>query len=267
MRSPAIRWLPDRPLDVPAPWPDRPWIFGVMVASANGVFTWQRAGPDDDPVLAILGGDDRPERRADRRLMRELRTFGDVGIGAQTVRDQPALVLTPQEPHDEPAPELYRRRAERGLPHHPRNIIYSLFGRLPREHPIFHVPGLQPIVVTTPPGRAELARRGLRVPLVVQPEMDGDGLTRAHQELFAVHGVRHLDCEGGPTVLAALQRARLLDEVFLTVTDVVIDTRRHRGVLTSPDFAASGARLIAEGRVAPDSRYTFQRWRFADRAR
>jgi hypothetical protein len=28
------------------------------------------------------------------------------------------------------------------------------------------------------------------------------------------------------------------------------------------DFAEEGAELIAEGRVAPDSGYTFRRWRF-----
>jgi riboflavin biosynthesis pyrimidine reductase len=262
---PGIRWTPDQPLDLPPPWPDRPWIFGVMVASANGVFTWQREGPDDDPVLAILGGDARPERLADRRLMRYLRTFGDVAVGAQTVRDQPALVLTPQEPGDEPAPELYRRRLERGLSHHPRNIIYSLFGRLPPEHPIFHADGLQPIVVTTPAGQAELARRGLHVPLVVEPEMDPAGLTRVHRRLFAEHGVRYLDCEGGPTVLSALLRARLLDEIFLTMTDVAIDVTSHREVLSTPDLAAAGGRLLAEGTLGPGSAYTFQRWRLADR--
>ena len=82
-----------------------PWIFAVMVASANGVVAWRRSGPDDDPVLAILGGDDtRPERVADRRHMRHLRCFGDVAIGAQTVREQPGLLQTPREPGEEPAP-------------------------------------------------------------------------------------------------------------------------------------------------------------------
>src|SRR5262245_45959755 len=97
----AARW---ESLSFPRSWPDRPWIFGVMVASANRVVAWRRRGPGDDPVRAILGGDDRPERIADRRLMRYLRTIGDVGVGAQAVREQPRLVLTPQEPGDEPAP-------------------------------------------------------------------------------------------------------------------------------------------------------------------
>src|ERR671936_134904 len=114
MRFPFGRLSPDpnrwEPIGFPPPWPGRPWILGVMVASANGVVAWRRRGRDDDPVRAILGGDDRPERIADRRHMRLLRSMGDVGIGAQTVREQPRLVLTPQEPGDEPAPELYEFR-------------------------------------------------------------------------------------------------------------------------------------------------------------
>src|SRR6185503_4806065 len=76
-RSPDPAWF--EPIGFPPPWPERPWIYGVMVASANGVVAWKRTGPDDDPVREVLGGDDtRPERIVDRRHMRHLRCFGDV---------------------------------------------------------------------------------------------------------------------------------------------------------------------------------------------
>lgn len=281
-RFPFGRVSPDppkwEPIGFPPPWPDRPWTFGVMVASANGIVAWRRRDASDDPVRAILGGDDRPERIADRRHMRYLRSIGDAGVGAQTVRDQPTLVLTPQEPGDEPAPELYRFRAEHGLTHQPRNVVYSLYGRLPVEHPMFNTPGLDAIVVTTPAGEMELTRRGFRrgdaamagaaptVARIVQPELpDGDGLRRAHRRLFAEHGVRYLACEGGETILQALRDAGLLDEVFLTVTAVVIDERAHDGVLKVLDFEAEGADLIAEGKIARDSGYTFRRWRLSTR--
>src|SRR5713226_1788665 len=95
LRSPNPEW-PD-PIGFPPPWPERPWIYAVMVASANGVVAWRRSGPTDDPVRAILGGNERPdEQTADRRHMRVLRCFGDVAIGAQTLREQPRLVQLPQ---------------------------------------------------------------------------------------------------------------------------------------------------------------------------
>jgi riboflavin biosynthesis pyrimidine reductase len=256
----AARW---ESLGFPSPPPDRPWIFGVLVTSANGVVAWRRRDPHDDPVRAILGGDDRPDRIADRRLMRYLRTLGDVAIGAETVREQPHLVLTPQEPGDEPAPELYAFRASRGLPRHPRNVVYSVFGRLPAEHPMLTTRELRPTVVTTPLGRLELALRGIeRVDVVVDELLEPAGLRRAHQRLRKEHDVRYLGCEGGQTVFAALHGARLLDEVFVTVTDVVVDIGAHEGVLTTFDFAAEGSTLLAEGRL-DGGRYTFRRWRFA----
>ena len=154
-RSADPEWF--EPIGFPPPWPERPWIYGVVVASANGVLAWRRASPDDDPVLAVLGDPSRPERIADSRHLRHLRCFGDVGLGAQTVRDQPRLVPTPQELGDPPVLSLYRFRETHGLPHHPRAIIYSLHGRLELTGPLFNTPGMEVIVVGT-----AARRRGTR---------------------------------------------------------------------------------------------------------
>jgi hypothetical protein len=90
---------PDRlePLGFPPPWPTRPWIYANVIASRNGILTWKRIGVRDDPVRAIAGGDfTRPGRLADLQLMRYLRACADaVSFGAQTLRDQPDLLGTP----------------------------------------------------------------------------------------------------------------------------------------------------------------------------
>lgn len=263
-RSPDPERL--EPLGFPPPWSDRPWIFAVMVASANGVVAWRRSGPDDDPVLAILGGDDtRPERIADRRHMRHLRCFGDVAIGAQTVREQPGLLQTPREPGEEPAPALYGFRRAHGLPAEPRHIIYSLRGCLDLTRPIFNTPGVEVILVTTEAGAADLHACGIGAKdadLIVEPLVDPDTLRRAHTRLFEDRGVRYLACEGGQTVLRALHEANLLDEVFLTETDVVVDTSKHAGVITIFEFEREGAELVAEGSIGGGSPWRFRRWRF-----
>jgi riboflavin biosynthesis pyrimidine reductase len=259
---------PDRHemIGFPPPWPDRPWIYGVMVASANGVVAWKRQGPDDDPVLAVLGGDPTSrDRLADLRQMRFYRIFGDCSLGAETHRQQPGLVQTPREPGEPPVPALYRFRAARGLRHHPRNVIYSLHGRVDLDDRLFRTPGLDVIFVTLPAGGASLETRGARqrgIELIVEPDLDPAGLLRAHQRLFADHGVRYLDCEGGETVLRALHGAGLLDEVFLTTTEAVIDESKHEGVIKVMDFEAEGAKLIAEGTTDPPGGYVFRRWRF-----
>jgi riboflavin biosynthesis pyrimidine reductase len=262
--SPDPAWF--EPIGFPPPWPDRPWIFGVMVASANGVVAWHRSGPDDDPVLGVLGGDDkRPVRIADRRHMRHLRCFGDVAIGAQTLREQPELLQTPQTPDDPPMPLLYAFRRAHGLPVQPRHIVYSLGGCLDVALPVFNTPGVEAIVVTTEKGAADLRACGAPargVDLIVDVLEDPDGLRRAHARLFAERGVRYLGCEGGQTVLAALHRANLLDEVFVTETDVTVDVSRHSGVLKIFDFGREDAELIADGAVAADAGWRFRRWRF-----
>ena len=266
-RSPKPEWF--EPIGFPPPPPERPWIYGVMVASANGVVAWKRSAPDDDPVRAVLGSDDmRPERIADRRHMRHLRCFGDVAIGAQTLRDQPQLVQTPQEPGEPPVPELYRFRIARGLPYQPRSVIYSLYGRLDPEHPVFNTPGMDVIVVGTPIAQATLTARGADakgVEYIAESVLEPDGLRRAHERLFAERGVRYLACEGGETVLRALHAAGLLDEVFLTVTDATVDESAHEGVLKTLDFEAEGAELIAEGKTSETSNWVFRRWRFNER--
>jgi riboflavin biosynthesis pyrimidine reductase len=265
--SPDPDWF--EPIGFPPPWPDRPWVYAVMVASANGVVAWPRSGPDDDPVLAILGGDDaRDERIADRRHMRHLRCFGDVAIGAQTLREQPRLIQTPREPGEPPMPALYRFRRAHGLTREPRHVIYSLRGCLDPALPVFDTPGVEVIVLTTDAGAADLRACGIAAKgaeLMVEPLAEPEALRRAHGRLFTERGVRYLDCEGGQTVLRALRRAGLLDEVFVTETDVVVDESRHRGVLKIFDFEREGADLIAEGRTGDDSPWRFRRWRFNPR--
>jgi riboflavin biosynthesis pyrimidine reductase len=240
-----------------------------MVASANGVVAWRRADARDDPVLAILGGDrTRPARVADKRLMRFLRCFGDVAVGAQTLRTQPEVVLSPQQPSDEPAPELFAFREQAGLPRQPRNIVYSGSGTLPLGHRIFTTPGITPLVVTTESGAAELQRRAAPLPpppMLVEDLSDPAGVRRAHARLFDEYQVRYLDCEGGQTTLEILHAAGLLDEVFITITPFVVDEAAHTGVMKIFDFGAEGATLIAEGRTAADAQWLFRRWRFSER--
>ena len=260
--SPDPEWF--EPIGFPPPWPDRPWIYGVVVASSNGVLAWRRADTSDDPVLAVLGGDpSRPERVADARHLRHLRCFGDVGLGAQTLRDQPRLVPTPQEPGDPPMPRLYRFREAHGLSHHPRAIIYSSHGHLDAKLAVFNAPGVDVIVVGTESAAAALAARGVTdVDVLVESVLEPAGLRRAHARLFADRGVRYLACEGGERILRALLGAGLLDEVFVTSTHVVVDETAHEGVLKIFDFESEGADLIAEGKTTPTSEWTFRRWRF-----
>lgn len=293
--SPNPKFYPEH--GFPPPWPDRPWIIGNMVRSKNHVVAWKRKRKEDDPVLEILGmGKNQPltlrlitDRLADQLHMRLLRSLGACSIGAETVRTQPELIQTPWEPSGkDDAPELvetakllYAEREANGLSHHPVNIIYSMSGNMTVEetdengektgrvinyletHPIFHTKGLQAIIVTTNAGRERLRKDGVEKTnaiMLVEPSLDKAGMIRAHQRLSAEHGIRYLVCEGGETILTSLKAAGILDEIFVTTTDVEIDISRHEDVITND---ITGARQIAEGRIFPNG-YTFGRFRFND---
>lgn len=259
------------PIDFPPPWPARPWIYGNVIASANGIVAWTRSGPDDDPVRAVAGGDlSRPGRRADVRLMRRLRASADaVSFGAQTLRDQPKLIGGVEDVGPLSA-ELVRYRQGRGLPNVPLQVIYSASGRLDLSVPLFNTAGVRVVVVTTQAGADLLRSRGaeaLGVTLLAagEPWIDARGLTLAHEQLFAEHGVRYLDCEGGAVALEALHAAGLLDELFVTLTDAVIEPGAHHDIKRIGPLDSGAGRLIAEGHTDADPGYRFQRWRFRER--
>ena len=265
----TTRFSPDpvgfEPVGFPPPWPTRPWIYANVITSRNGIVTWTRTGAHDDPIRAIAGGDfSRPGRRADVRLMRRLRAGADaVSFGAQTLRDQPNLIGAVDDVGGELGEALIRFRAEQGRPRLPLQVVYSESGRLDLGVPLFNTPGLTAIVVTTAAGARLLP--GVTVLVAGEERIDSSGLVRAHERLFADFGVRHLDCEGGAVILEALHRAGILDEIFVTVTDIHIDPAAHAGVKRITPLDGGAARLIFEEGTGSDPGYRFQRWRFNGR--
>jgi riboflavin biosynthesis pyrimidine reductase len=256
------------PLGFPPPWPTRPWIYGNVIASREGIVTWSRSGTLDDPVRTIAGGDStRPGRRADVRLLRYLRACADaVSFGAETLRDQPDLIGSADLGGDR-GERLLQWRARHGLGPVPLQVIYSASGRLDLDVPIFTTPDLTVVVVTTATGARRLREgRGAAARLTAlvagEDRIDALAFRRAHERLHDEFGVRYLDCEGGVVALESLRAAGILDEVFVTVTDTEVDAAAHANVRRIFDFEAERAGLAGEGRVAADAGYVFRRWRF-----
>jgi len=242
-----------------------------VIASKNGILTWKRAGVHDDPVRAIAGGDvTRSGRLADLQLMRYLRACADaISFGAQTLRDQPDLIGTP-DIEGGLGDALYQFRVRHGLGRFPIQVVYSESGRLDLDAPMFNTPHLVVIIITTGAGARLLRARGshekgLTMFVAAAERIDSVGLSRSHERLFGEFGVRYLDCEGGAVMLESLHQAHLLDEVFVTVTDAHVEPTEHAEVKRIFDFQAEGACLIGEGRTASDPGYIFRRWRFNQR--
>jgi riboflavin-specific deaminase-like protein len=175
--------------------PERPFVICNMVATADGKATiGGRSGP--------IGGD------ADRGLFHALRGQVDavlVGTGTLRVERYGRLV------RDAAAREA---RVRRGLTADPIACVVTRSGRVPTDIPLFQDPASTVVVYSAEPVDPADAPATVHV---TELRPDDFGMAAALRGLRADHGVRSVLCEGGPTVLSALLRERVVDELFLTV--------------------------------------------------
>jgi len=179
---------------------ERPYVVANMVTTADGRATLQ-------------GRTEGISSDTDRTLFHSLRAEVDaVMVGTGTIGIEGYGPLAQRE-------EVRARRAELGLPEHPVCVTASRSLELPVDAPLFRDPGSHVIVLTNsvrepPPCECRLTVE--RLP--------GDDLDFAlgMSALRERHGVRAVLLEGGPTVLAAMLAAGLVDELFLSVSPLLV---------------------------------------------
>jgi len=179
------------------PPPTRPYVILNMISTADGrASIGGRSGPIGD--------------RADRELFHALRAAVDaVMVGAGTVRTERYGRLIREE-------ERRRLRRERGRSEEPLACIVSGRLELPADLPLLADPHARVAIITRSP--ASVTGAAARVEYV-RAEHDGTlDLRRALAELRERFAVRSLLCEGGPHLNSHLLAARLVDELFLTLS-------------------------------------------------
>jgi riboflavin biosynthesis pyrimidine reductase len=214
---------------------DRPRVLVDMVASADG-----RSTVTDSS--RVLGGP------ADLALLLELRTVADaVLVGGATVRAEGYARLVG-------APERRERRRGAGLAEDPPAVIVSRSMDLPWGAGLFAA-AEQPVIVYTgleTPSAPEVAAP---VELVRLPEPT---LAAALADLRG-RGVRCVLCEGGPSLNRALLAAGLVDELFLTLSPVLVgddDAPTIVGGEALPEPVALELRWVCEAEGELYLRYT-----------
>lgn len=174
----------------------RPRTIGVMVASVDGHATLEGRS----------GGLGSPE---DREVFRGLRSRADaLLVGPGTLNhERYATVLDP--------PHRAARKA-RGQTPEPLVATVSRSFSLDQDVPLLHEPLGRTVVYTesTPPFTPDPERVEIARVLTATP---ATALTDLHRR-----GVRLVNCEGGPTLLAALVLDELLDELLLTVSPLLV---------------------------------------------
>lgn len=189
-------------LEFPAPSASRPYVYLDMVASADGAATVEGRARE-------LGG------TADAVAFSRLREWCDaILVGASTVRIEDYGPPRPKE-------EARARREARGLDPYPRLVVITRSLALNPGGRLFSEASRPPVVLV--PGDADEDRLGAlrEVAEVIQVGMGSVDLVLALGELRRL-GVRHLLCEGGPTLNAELLARSLVDELFLTVSPQLV---------------------------------------------
>jgi riboflavin biosynthesis pyrimidine reductase len=190
----------------------RPYVIANFVSSVDGRATFQGAS-------GHLGDE------GDLEVFRALRREVDAVLaGTGTLRaEQYGRILK--------LPPSRERRRQRGLAPEPLATTLTRSGDVPLDIPLFAEPEAEVVVFS---GREiDVSGIAAQVEVVV---LDPPDLGSALAHLRAHHQVRLLLCEGGPVMLAALVRERLLDELFLTLAPQLTGGGSGPALTTGPEL-------------------------------
>jgi riboflavin biosynthesis pyrimidine reductase len=178
----------------------RPYVVCNFVSSADGKAT---AGRRTAPLAGA----------GDKAAFHLLRTQVDAvlaGTGTLEVERYGAPI------RDE---RLERVRLDEGRSPQPFAVIISRSGRIPSDLPMFADPRSR-IIVYVPPGAA-VPDAAAQI-IVHQGDPPPENLAKVLVSLRRDHAVKSLLCEGGPTLFSALLAEDLVDELFLTISPVLV---------------------------------------------
>jgi riboflavin biosynthesis pyrimidine reductase len=190
----------------------RPYVIANFVSTIDGRATFQ-------------GGSGHLGDEGDLEVFRTLRREVDAVLaGTGTLRaEQYGRILK--------LPPSRERRRRAGLAPEPLATTLTRSGDVPLDIPLFAEPEAEVVLFS---GREiDVSGVAAQVEVVV---LDPPDLGSALAHLRAHHQVRLLLCEGGPLMLAALVRERLLDELFLTLVPQLTGGGTGPALTTGPEL-------------------------------
>ena len=216
----------------------RPSVRLNMIVSVDGGTSW-------NGVSGALGGS------ADKALFQVLRSLTDVVLVASgTMKAEhygPAML--PQATQD--------ARRQRGQTAVPPIAVVSRTCRFDWKAPFFTAATGRPIVITVSDADAADRARAAEVAEIIVAGAHDVDLARAMHELGA-RGARTVLAEGGPTLNGDLARARLLDELCVTLSPLLASGDAKRIIAGSTLDELERLRLRS---VCAEDDYLFLRYR------
>jgi riboflavin biosynthesis pyrimidine reductase len=240
---------------------DRPAIMANFVSSIDGVVA---LGPTEP---GAGGGEISGFSDADRFMMALLRCLADVVIvGAGTVRVGRSHEWTARHLHPALADSFAAWRSELWLTPQPTTIVVTGSGNLNALHRGLNAPDVPVIVVTTKGGAEKLAPLPFAANVRIEAVGDGQFVPAgALLEIVRGTGARVALCEGGPHLFGELLRARLIDELFLTVGPQVIGrdaTVKRLALVEGTSFGDGRGRWASLASIRRAGDDVFLRYRF-----
>jgi riboflavin biosynthesis pyrimidine reductase len=241
--------------------PDRPAMIANFVSSIDGVVA---LGPTEP---AAGGGEISGVSDPDRVMMAVLRGLADVVIvGAGTVRTGRSHEWTSRHLQPALAGVFAAWRSELWLAPQPTTIVVTGSGTVDATHRGLNAPDVPVIIATTTAGADKLARLPFAPNVSIVATGDGDTVPAgALLDVVRGTGARVALCEGGPHLFGELLRARLIDELFLTLGPQVIGrdaTVKRLGLVEGTSFGEGRGRWAGLASVRRAGDDLFLRYRF-----
>ena len=216
----------------------RPAVRLNMIVSVDGGTSW-------NGVSGALGGP------ADKALFGVLRSFADVALVASgTMRAEhygPAVIES----------RFRDARRERGQRPAPRIAVVSRTCRFDWTAPFFTNDSERPIVLTVSSAPVAERTQAAEVADVMIVGEDDVDLGRAVRELGSV-GAENVLAEGGPTLNGELAKAKLLDELCVTLSPLLASGDAKRIIAGSTLDALEPLGLCS---ICEEDDYLFLRYR------
>ena len=244
------------PLEVPVQ-PDRPTLLVNFVSSLDGIVA---LGPDEPPGGGVISGSFEP----DRFVMALLRGLADVLLmGSGTAAGSSSINWVADHLEPAHADAIRRWRRDLGLEPYPTAVIVTGSGELRLGRRGVDDPAIPVIFATTPAGAERL--RAQRFPPHVTIEVVGSGDLVGPPDLATFvdrYRGRVVLSEGGPHLLGGLVAADVVDELFLTVSPLVVGREGGRlGLVEGLDLAPDHGRWHELVSVKRAGEHLFLRYR------
>lgn len=187
---------------------DETRLYANFVATIDGVVAIPSM-PQSNKLIAAGSA-------ADRFVMGALRACADaVIVGSGTLAASPGGVWTPAQAYPDAAGAYAELRRKLGLSPALEVVILSASGDLDPTHPVIEGGAL---VLTTEAGAARLGERAKTLSLGTGTEVDPAAAVGA----LHARGLRRLLLEGGPHVIGSFLEAGAVDELFVTISPLLV---------------------------------------------